>query len=205
MDFYSVIEKRRTVRRFTGESVDEAALRRILQAGLCAPSNDHLRQWEFVVLRNRENIARVLGMVAEQGKMQQEALKSRPLTDSQKKMYDHAVPSQYKMLAEADCLILPFFKPNADVLHPAALQQLNSIASIWCCIENILLAAAAEGLGCSLRIPTGDEWQYVAQQAGAPEGYLLPCYLGLGHPDPKEALPKQHPVSLEEKLHLEKW
>lgn len=205
MEFYEVLKARHTVRRFTGEAIEDAVLHRILQAGLTAPSNDHLRQWEFVVIRGKENIARVLGKVTEQGKMQQELLKSRPLTESQQKMYDHAVPNQYRMLSDSGCLILPFFRQNADVLHPAALQHLNSFASIWCCIENILLAAAAEGLGCSLRIPVGEEWQFVAKEVGAPEGYLLPCYLGLGHPDPTETLPRQHPVSLEEKLHLEQW
>ena len=69
MEFYEVLKARHTVRRFTGEAIEDAVLHRILQAGLSAPSNDHLRQWEFVVIRGKENIARVLGKVTEQGKI----------------------------------------------------------------------------------------------------------------------------------------
>ena len=38
---------------------------RILEAGLKAPTNDHLRQWEFVVLRDARSIETALGQVGE--------------------------------------------------------------------------------------------------------------------------------------------
>lgn len=58
MDFYRVLEKRRTVRDFSDEKVTDEMLEKILVAAFKTPTNDHLRQFEFVVVRGRERIAR---------------------------------------------------------------------------------------------------------------------------------------------------
>jgi nitroreductase len=50
MDLYKAINQRRTVRDFSPKPISKSTLNRILTAGLRAPTNDHLRQWEFVVL-----------------------------------------------------------------------------------------------------------------------------------------------------------
>ena len=109
------------------------------------------------------------------------------------------------MLSQSGCLILPFYKQNGDLLQPSALQSLNGFAAVWCCIENILLAAAAEGLGCALRIPTGEEWKFVAGRVGAPEGYVMPCYLALGYPAEGISYPEQEQIDPAKKIHLERW
>jgi nitroreductase len=44
----------RTIRRFTGEPVDEATLDRCLQAAVWAPSGANAQAWRFVVLRSPE-------------------------------------------------------------------------------------------------------------------------------------------------------
>ena len=43
MDFYEVIDKRRTVRDFEDAPIDDTVLERIIGAGLKAPTNDHMR------------------------------------------------------------------------------------------------------------------------------------------------------------------
>ncbi len=65
MEFYNVLEKRRTIRDFSGREVSEETLRKVLGAAFHAPTNDHLRQFEFVVVRERENIARLVSPVAD--------------------------------------------------------------------------------------------------------------------------------------------
>lgn len=60
MEFYSAVYARRTIRDFTDEPVDPEVLRRILAAGLRAPSNDHLRKWEFVVVTDHALIDQLL-------------------------------------------------------------------------------------------------------------------------------------------------
>ena len=206
MEFYEAVRSRRTVREFERKEVPEKTVERILEAGLMAPTNDHKREWEFVVIRGEKNIERVLDQVSKNAAVQLDKVKNNAqMGVCQKNMYLEAVPRQHKMLRDSGCLIIPFFKPNGEFLHPAAQNALNPFASIWCCIENILLAAAAEGLGCALRIPTGDEPEYVMKAVKAPEGYRMACYLGLGYPAKERVTVVQPEVNIKEKIHMEEW
>ena len=203
MDFYSAAEKRRTVRDFTEEPVPEAVIRRILEAGLLAPSNDHRRDWAFVLLHTAEEKENALRFVKAWAKVQGESKLQGDATPAQQ-MYAYAMPRQYTMLAGAPWVVLPFFKAGPGLFRPASVSSLNAFASIWCVIENLFLAAAAEGLGCSMRVPVGEEGQQVAQAVGAPEGWVLPCYIGVGHPAPAPELP-QYRAAVEQKLHRGVW
>ena len=53
MDFYDVLAKRRTIRDFSNKIVPDDVLKKVLNAALKAPTNDHLRQLEFIVIRDR--------------------------------------------------------------------------------------------------------------------------------------------------------
>ena len=65
MDFYQVLENRRTIRDFSDKKVTDEVLEKVLSAAFKAPTNDHLRQFEFIVVRGQENIARLISSVAE--------------------------------------------------------------------------------------------------------------------------------------------
>ena len=60
MEFYEVLEKRRTYRDFSDREVSDEILNRVIGAAFKAPTNDHLRQFEFVVVRGQENIVKVI-------------------------------------------------------------------------------------------------------------------------------------------------
>lgn len=45
MDFYEVIGKRRTIRDFENVVISTEIIERIIEAGLRAPTNDHMRDW----------------------------------------------------------------------------------------------------------------------------------------------------------------
>lgn len=47
MEFYEVLERRRTIRDFSDKIVTDEVLEKILSAAFKAPTNDHLRQFEF--------------------------------------------------------------------------------------------------------------------------------------------------------------
>lgn len=125
--------------------------------------------------------------------------------ERQHKMYSDAIPKQHRMLSTSGCLVLPFFKHVGDLLKPRQLSSLNALAAIWCCIENILLAATAEGLACAIRIPMGDEGKYVAETVGAPKDYVMACYIAIGYPAEDAVLHEQAKVNIDDKLHLNRW
>ena len=49
MDFYQVLEKRRTIRDFSDKEVTDEVLKKVLSAAFKPPTNAHLRLFEFVV------------------------------------------------------------------------------------------------------------------------------------------------------------
>lgn len=208
MELYEAIGKRRTVRDFTGEPIDPQSIKRILSAGMAAPSNDHMRNWHFIVLTDRQKIKEVIGKIPKtvSSKRVDFIMKSWKMTDEcQQKMYADAIPKQYRMLTDAGCVVLPLFQQKGNLLAPCSLSSLNGLASVWCCIENIFLAATAEGYACNLRIPLGGEAEYIKQELDLPDGYVLPCYIGIGKLKPGTLLPEQKEIGIESRIHLNRW
>ena len=206
MDLYEAIYKRRIVRDFKEKIVPDDILEKIINAGIQAPNHDHLRNWEFVIIQDKKDKEKVLQFIKKGVEPQLEILK-KILVDGtpQQKMYAIAMPRQYSMLYNASHIILPFFKSNSGVMNPTSVSSLNPISSIWCVIENIFLAASAEGLACSMRIPVGEEGLNVAKIVKAPEDYLLPCYIGLGYPADDTPFVEQVEYTAQQKMHLGQW
>lgn len=70
MDVYEAIRARRTIRDFEDRQVGMGTIERIIDAGLKAPTNNHLRQWEFVIVNGKEeraNLLRVENMTSRDG------------------------------------------------------------------------------------------------------------------------------------------
>lgn len=62
-DALEVIHSRRSHRSFTGAPIPDEDLDRILAAAMQAPSSRDTRPWEFVVLRNRETVRRIVTLI----------------------------------------------------------------------------------------------------------------------------------------------
>ncbi|MCL2572935.1 MAG: nitroreductase family protein [Defluviitaleaceae bacterium] len=208
MDIYEAINTRRTVRDFEDRQIDMAIIEKIIAAGLKAPTNDHMRDWEFVVIGDKSKRAEILKLIPETFTKTEvsEWLDSWDSVDNdQRNMYLDAVPKQHAMLYNAGCLILPFFKQEGSLLQPKSLSSLNSFASIWLCIENILLATVAEGIFGVTRIPMENESRHIKRVIDHPSDYIMPCYIALGYPAKGAAMPKQKGVSAKEKIRMNAW
>lgn len=210
MDIYTAINTRRTIRDFEDRPIEMGIIEKIIDAGLKAPTNDHMRDWEFVLVYDKSVRGDILRIIPETTPLTKtgtdEMLNAWGMTDIvQRNMYLDAVPKQQAMLYNAGCLILPFFRHNGSLLQPKTLSSLNGFASIWCCIENMLLAAAAEGIFGVTRIPQGEEPQHIKSVIYYPDDYVLPCYIGLGYPSKDAIINCQKEVSAKEKIHTDKW
>ncbi len=204
MEFYEVVEKRRTIRDFESEDIPREVIERVISAAMKAPTNDHMRDWNFIVVKNREVVARLLDIVPEgiSDEDMDRLIRDWNLSDSlQQECYRNAVPKQYRMLFDASAIILPLLKQKTDILHPENISHLNGFASIWCSIENLFLAATAEGYGCNLRIPLGDESEHAREVLGYPEEYYMPCFIGIGRPKENAVIPKQKDIDIKERIH----
>ncbi|MCB6974610.1 MULTISPECIES: nitroreductase family protein [Butyricimonas] len=209
MDFYQVLERRRTIRDFSDKEVSNEVLEKILSAAFKAPTNDHLRQFEFVVVRGPENIARLVSPVVENTqRIQQTGLETAAnvMDEDEHAMFVDALSKQQRMLIQSDCLVLPFFRQkDYPLCKPADQSSLNYFASAWAAVENILLAATAEGLACAFRIPIGNEPEHVKRLVNAPEGYEFTCFLAIGYPAENAHICKQKEINVEDRIHRNVW
>ncbi len=73
MELLKLMQHRRSVRTYTGESVSEEQIVRILQAGLLSASGRAIRPWEFIVVRDKEMLRKMAGARASGAKMLEEA------------------------------------------------------------------------------------------------------------------------------------
>ena len=60
MDTFEAIEKRRSVRSYTDQPVEDEKLGKVLEAGRLAPSANNRQEWKFVVVRDRALRARLV-------------------------------------------------------------------------------------------------------------------------------------------------
>ena len=208
MELYEVLEKRRTYRDFSDREVSDEIVKRIIGAAFKAPTNDHLRQLEFIVVRDRENIAKVITPLVKNMEAFKELVFEVDDTDDEDKMamFADALPKQQKMLMQSGLLILPFFRQKqSPLLKPVEQSSLNYFASAWCALENMLLAATNEGLGTVFHIPVSDEAEKIKEIVGAPEGYEFTCLLTMVYPAENAFLPKQKEINIEDRIHMNIW
>ena len=205
MDFYEAVSARRSIRDFTDEKIPQETMKRIIGAAYQAPANDHFRDWHYIVVTDPDMKREMLEGVPKNLTVKDVDNMTFISDPVQKESYRFAVPRQYRMLYDAAAVIIPLMKKNVDILHPADLSHLNVFASIWCSIENLWLAATAEGYGCNLRIPWGNEEEIAKKALGFPDGYLIPCFIGIGRPAPDAVRTKQIDVHLDEQIHWQRF
>ena len=203
MDFYEAVEKRRTVKEFQSKPVEEEKLLGILAAGLKAPSHNHLREWEFILTKDFERRKGVvdLGVTAKDYSEKEVEIATKPMTEWEKPAYLAALPAQRRMLMSSPELLIVCFKMKKALRECKTLYELNNFASVWTCIENILLAMTAEGLYGVTFIPR--ETTLLKKMLGIPGDYEVAVLIPIGYP--QEYFVKQRPLSLQEKIHYNKW
>ena len=205
MDFYEAVNNRRSIRNFTDEKIPEETIKRIVEAAYKAPANDHFRDWHYIAITDKDKMREVIDGVPK-NLTEKDVDNMTFISDpEQKRAYQIAVPMQYRMLIDAAAIIIPLMKKKCDILHPSSLSDLNCYASVWCSIENLWLAAVAEGYACNLRIPLGDEESIARKVLGFPENYMIPCFIGVGKATEDAVKTKQIDINIDELLHWEKF
>ena len=59
MEFYEVIKKRKSVRKYKTDPIPKDVLARVLEAGRIAPSAKNIQPWHFIIVKDREIKKRV--------------------------------------------------------------------------------------------------------------------------------------------------
>jgi nicotinate-nucleotide--dimethylbenzimidazole phosphoribosyltransferase len=178
---YAVIEARRDVRRFRPDPIPDDVLRRVLGAAHVAPSVGHSQPWRFIVVRDPDIRTRA-GLLADRERLRQ-AAQLEP--DAARRLKDLKLEG----LREAPVGVVVCCDrrtPPAGVLGRATFAD----ADMWSCaaaIENLWLAARAEGLG--LGWVTLFQPDDLAALVHLPPGIAMLGWLCLGWPDERPPEP----------------
>jgi nitroreductase len=208
MDVYEAIKTRKTIRDFSLREIKPSTLKKIIAAGFMAPSNNHMREWHFVLLQDKAMRKALLDQIIHPVDVKgATAIVNRwGLTDKkQRATYIEAIPKQYNMLYTAGALIYPCYPQPTPLLKPRSLSEMNPLVSIWCCIENMLVAAAAEGIFGVTRILFEDERKTLKKFLHIPGGFEIPCHLALGYPAENAKRLLQVDIDLDERIHMNVW
>ena len=118
MELYEALEKRRTCRDYSDREVSDEILKRVIGTAFKAPTNDHLRQLEFVVVHGRENIAPIIDPLAKNMAAFKKLVHEADESGDKDKMamFAEALPKQQRMLMQSGLLILPFFRQKQSPL-----------------------------------------------------------------------------------------
>lgn len=204
MEFMDVIHKRRTVRDFSQQKIAPELIERALAAGLKAPSYNHLKEWDFIFVHDfnkRVALTQTEKMVEQATDELKQSLKS--YEDLVKNMYLDAVPKQKKMILGAPELLVVVYKPKTQVRDSKRVYDLNCLASVWCCIENILLSLAENDVFGVTFIPQNT--CAVKKVLNIPEELEVAAIIPFGYRAVDAKIYPQKDVNLVERLHIDLW
>jgi len=146
-DLFEIMATTRSMRRLKPDPVPPELIRKILDAGVCAPSGGNMQRWRFLVVKDPE-IKKTVGAYYKRTWDEQVAPRYRagePAPGTSRERFQRMLDAaQYLAdhIHEAPVWIVPCMGGGTPTR--------TSGSSIYPAIQNMLLAARALGLGATL-------------------------------------------------------
>ena len=146
-DLFEIIKTARSMRRLKPDPVPNELIRKILEAGVCAPSGGNMQRWRFLVIRDAK-IKETVGALYKRAWDERVASRYRagePAPGMSREQFLRLLAAAEYLAAhiqEAPVWIVPCLEGEASMRW--------SGSSIYPAVQNMLLAARALGLGATL-------------------------------------------------------
>jgi nitroreductase len=179
MEFFEVVHTQRSIRRFKPDPVPDEAIWKMLDAAIRAPSGSNSQPWSFLVVRNlakRELIATAVRQRMPDPTAGRAA--ARPMDPARRRMRLASIAFR-ENVASAPVLIIPC------LVAPTA-HDINSLfagSSIYGAVQNLMLAARAQGLGTVLTTFNISIEDVSRTEFGLPEDAKPVAVIPVGYPD----------------------
>jgi nitroreductase len=162
MDLFECMEARRSIRRFTDKPVADEEIRRIINAGISAPSAGNMQAREFVLVRSREGRDKVAGATDAGGTSR------------------GGITTQTWVAGAAVIIVICFDEKRMAARYGDKGRFVMTHLDCMAVAQNMMLAATALGLGSTCVIG----FDPIALKAAIPiPGELTPfLLLPIGHP-----------------------
>ncbi|HWD77144.1 MAG TPA: nicotinate-nucleotide--dimethylbenzimidazole phosphoribosyltransferase [Solirubrobacteraceae bacterium] len=191
---YDVIAERRDVRRFRPDSVPDDVVERVLAAAHRAPSVGLMQPWRLIVIRDLATRSEIRRLA------QRERIRQADRFDERARPF---LDQKIEGVVEAPvgiCVCCDHGDPAEEVLGRGTIPE-TDVYSTACAIQNLWLAARAEGLGVgwvSFYRPAD-----LAAVLGLPERVEPIAYLCVGWPDEQPVRPTLEAVGWSRRLPLD--
>jgi len=174
LDFYKVVSDRRSIRRFRTEiAVNDNVARRLIEVACLAPSAGNSQPWQFIIVKNPQKKKRLAEICTRFSRLAWKEFNK----DTARLIAGRGGKWDKSYMANLPVVIVVCYKTSGK-----AIQDSNAHASTWCSIENMLLAATAEGLGSCPYTLWKNEQKPIKQLFKIPRNYRIAVIIQLGYP-----------------------
>lgn len=168
---YRAIAERRDIRHFLPDPVDPSLLQRLLQAAHLGPSVGFMQPWRFIRIGSAQRRQQIHALVEQERILTAQALDARE---------DEFMRLKVEGILECGEVLVAALMDGRErhVFGRRTLPEMD-LASVACAIQNMWLAARAEGLGMGW-VSLFDA-QQLAQLLQMPAGAKPVAVICLGH------------------------
>ena len=179
----------RAVRRLRADPIPDDGVERALEAACWAPTGGNQQPWRIVLVRSAEKKA-VLGELyagrwASFAGHYQQRLEGLP-EDQRSREQRTLAAGDYlaEHFADTPVIAVFCFDPGQMAITDAKLERVSVVggASVYTAVQNLLLAARAEGLGCVLTTLLCMDEERVKALLDIPEAWGTAAAIPLGYP-----------------------
>lgn len=201
---YDTINRRRDTRReFTGAAVSDEVLTRLLSAAHAAPSVGMSQPWDFILIRDHETLTAMRDHVASERDVFAASLEGERADTFSKIKIDGIIESGLAIVVGYDPT-----RGGTNVLGRHAIADAGLYSTV-CAIQNLWLAATAEGIGVGWVSFYREE--FLRDLVGMPEHVRPVAWLCVGPVDELPDVPDlekygwRHRSPLDTVLHSERY
>jgi len=205
--FFEILDSTRAIKRLKADPVPLELLRRVLDAGTKAPSGVNTQPWEFLVVRDPETKRWIQQRYLHFAKQRFGALvDSMAGVDTPHARMLRTVMHLAEHLHEAPVLLFVCGHRDWPAAVPITMRVGKApppYGSIYPCVQNILLACRAVGLGASLTTIHHMFEEELADRLAVPEEVAIVALLPIGFPEGRFGPVTR--ASAEELTHFDRW
>jgi nitroreductase len=182
MDTYDAIARRTSTRAFRPDPVPRYVIERLLAAAVRAPNHKLTEPWSFVVL---------IGEAKRRFAELRREHRRRRFNPPDSEQADRAAEKTWREHLDTPAFIFVMCAVSDD-----PVRREEDYGAAMMAVENLLIAASADGLGTFLRTGGIIENPEVKKLVGVPEGHRIVGIISLGYlAEPPEPTPRRKPLS----------